>query len=84
MVRISDQWAAWLEAELERLDLDELEELARLLGAELLHEDPPVLMLVPRIDDADPQPVFTGASCPRRDPRHASRHRPRRSGSYLR
>ena len=31
MVRISDQWAAWIELELARLDLDELEELAWML-----------------------------------------------------
>ena len=38
----------------ERLDLDALEELARLLGAELLHEDTPARTLVRRVDDTYP------------------------------
>ena len=38
---------------LARLDLDELVQLARLLGAELPREDTPARMLVRRIDDTE-------------------------------
>ena len=53
MVRFSDEWREWIEDELEQLDLDELEELAWLLGAGLLHEDTPARMLVRRSDDPE-------------------------------
>ena len=53
MVRFSDEWREWIEAELARLDLDELEELARRLGAVLLREKPPARMLVRRSDDTE-------------------------------
>ena len=80
MVRFSDEWRAWLEDELERLAIAELEQLARLVWAELLREDTTARMLVRCIDDTDPQPVFAGLSCPRRGTPLPSRQSPRRSG----
>ena len=53
VVQISDEWREWLEDELERLAVDELEALARLLGAELSRAGSTALMLVRRIDDTE-------------------------------
>ena len=53
MVRIRDQWADWLEDELDRLGIAGFKELARLLWAELPREDTPARTLARRIDDTE-------------------------------